>query len=161
MSRIYFTDRSIGDDRVCFNIDDGLDQDLIRYCDKICKKECGCPFDPSCGDCHVTRLYYAMTFLAEYEDMRLTPEEIQKMYYKQRKKATIVNYNKLPPHGKVTSDGEETRRCACGNKCYVFYDEERQYRVECEKCGEIVSFKTSSMDKAIKIWNDIPVAIEK
>jgi len=71
-----FTDRTIEDNRVEFNIDDGLDQDLFRYCEDMCMENCASTFDPKCGDCHVTRLYYAMMRLAEYEDTGLTPEEV-------------------------------------------------------------------------------------
>ena len=71
-----FTTRAIENDRLEFNIDNGLDQDLLRYCDGICQESCGADFDPACGDCHVTRLYYAMLRLAEYEDTGLTPEEV-------------------------------------------------------------------------------------
>lgn len=73
---VMFTTRNIEDDRLEFNIDNGLDQDLLRYCDKICQDCCGADFDPDCGDCHVTRLYYAMVRLAEFEDIGLTPEEV-------------------------------------------------------------------------------------
>lgn len=158
-----FTTRSIEDDRLEFNYDNGLDQDLIRYCDEACQEKCGADFDPDCGDCHVTRLYCAMVRLAEYEDIGLTPEEVldhKSKLTKLRPDVRIINYNKLPTRGKITSDGEKTRNCACGGRCYVFYDEDRTYRVDCEHCGVIVTFKSSSQDKAIKIWNDIiPTAI--
>lgn len=71
-----FTTRTFEDDRLEFNIDNGLDQDLLRYCNEICQESCGADFDPACGDCHVTRLYYAMLRLAEYEDIGLTPKEV-------------------------------------------------------------------------------------
>lgn len=74
-----FTDRNPEDNRVVFNIDDGLDQDLFRYCEKICMENCGSTFNPECGDCHVTRLYYAMLYLAEYEDTGLTPKQTLKL----------------------------------------------------------------------------------
>ncbi len=158
-----FTTRSIENDRLEFNFDDGLDQDLLRYCNEICQENCGADFDPACGDCHVTRLYYAMLRLAEYEDIGLTPEDVldhKSKLTKLRPDVRIINYNKLPTRGKITSDGEKTRNCACGGRCYVFYDEDRTYRVDCEHCGVIVTFKSSSQDKAIKIWNDIiPTAI--
>lgn len=73
---VMFTTRNIEDDRLEFNIDNGLDQDLLRYCDEICQDCCGADFDPACGDCHATRLYYAMVRLAEFEDIGLTPEEV-------------------------------------------------------------------------------------
>lgn len=71
--------------------------------------------------------------------------------------AKIVNYDKLPPRGKVTSDGQKTKNHgkSCGGRCYVFYDENRRYRVECEKCGTLAKFQTNSLDLAIKIWNDM------
>lgn len=69
-----------------------------------------------------------------------------------------MNYDELPSRGKVTSDGEKTKNhgISCGGRCYVFYDESKQYHVECENCGTIVTFKTNSLDWAIKIWNDMP-----
>ena len=72
-----------------------------------------------------------------------------------------MNYNELPSRGKLTSDGEETKKhgISCGGRCYVFYDENQQYHVECENCGTIVTFKTISLDYAIKLWNDMPDAV--
>lgn len=70
-----------------------------------------------------------------------------------------IKYDKLPERGKVTSDGEHTRKCHCGGRCYVFYDEAREYRVECENCGTIVRYKAGSQDRAIKLWNDMPDAL--
>ena len=70
-------------------------------------------------------------------------------------------YDKLPTRGKETSDGERTKKhgASCGGRCYVFYDEDRVYHVECENCGMLVTYKTTSLDMAIKIWNDIPDAV--
>ncbi|HBC94804.1 MAG TPA: hypothetical protein DCZ10_18380 [Pelotomaculum sp.] len=70
----------------------------------------------------------------------------------------MINYDKLPSRGKETSDGEKTKNhgISCGGRCYVFYDENRWYRVECEKCGTLVKYRTNSLDLAIKIWNDMP-----
>lgn len=70
----------------------------------------------------------------------------------------VMNYDKLPMQGKVTSDGEEAKKhgISCGGRCYVFYDEDRQYHVECEHCGTLVTYKARSLDLAIKIWNDMP-----
>lgn len=73
---------------------------------------------------------------------------------KYENRAVIKDYDKLPSRGKEASDGERTsNHSGCGGRCYVFYDEERRYRVECEKCGTVVQFKTSSQDDAIKKWN--------
>jgi len=74
---IMLTNRTIEDNRIVFNIDNGLDQDLLRYCGEICQERCGTNFDPACGDCHVTRLYYAMVRLNEYEDIGLSPAELK------------------------------------------------------------------------------------
>lgn len=74
-----FTTRTLEENRLEFNFDDGLDQDLLRYCNEICQENCGADFDPACGDCHVTRLYYAMLRLAEYEDIGLTPKEVAEL----------------------------------------------------------------------------------
>lgn len=70
----------------------------------------------------------------------------------------MINYDKLPSRGKEASDGEKTKNhgISCGGRCYVFYDENRWYHVECEKCGTLVKYRTNSLDLAIKIWNDMP-----
>lgn len=71
-------------------------------------------------------------------------------------KRGIVNYDELPSKGKVTSNGERiaNHKGECHGRCYVFYDENTRYRVECEKCGTIVRFKTYSLDNAIRTWNN-------
>jgi hypothetical protein len=73
-----------------------------------------------------------------------------------------INYDELPTRGKVSSDGEQTKKhgnSVCGGRCYVFYDENKTYRVNCEKCGTLVTYKARSLDWAIKIWNDMPDVI--
>lgn len=70
-----------------------------------------------------------------------------------------MNYDELPSRGKVTADGEKTRKCGCKGRAYVFYDEDRKYHVECEKCGWVVAYKAPSLDIAIKMWNDMPTAV--
>ena len=70
-----------------------------------------------------------------------------------------MRFEDLPLRGKVTSDGEEARKCTCGGRCYVFYDEDRQYHIECENCGTVVNFTSSNLDRAIKFWNDMPTAL--
>lgn len=69
-----------------------------------------------------------------------------------------MNYDNLPSRGKVTSDGEKTKDHYkdCGGRCYVSYDENKQYHVECEKCGTVAIYASTSMDLAIKMWNDMP-----
>ena len=65
-----------------------------------------------------------------------------------------MNYNELSSSGKFTSDGEQAKKCnTCDNRCYVFYDEEEKYHVECEKCGVVLRFKARNKDKAIRVWN--------
>ena len=70
-----------------------------------------------------------------------------------------MNYDQLPSRGKVTSDGEYTKPCWCSGRCYVFYDENENYHVECENCGVVVRYKTNSADWAIKMWNDMPTPL--
>lgn len=73
-----------------------------------------------------------------------------------------LNYDELPNRGKIASDGEKVKNhgiTACGGRCYVFYDENRQYHVECEKCGTLITYKARSLDYAIKLWNDMPDAL--
>jgi len=71
-------------------------------------------------------------------------------------KTTIKNYDELPSRGKITSDGEKiaNHHGQYGGRCYMFYDEKGRYRVECEECGTVARFKTSSLDLAIKTWNN-------
>ena len=57
------------------------------------------------------------------------------------------------PHLRITSYGVWIRDCQCGGRCCVFYDEDRQYRVECEYCGTVDKFEAPSFDEAIRIWN--------
>jgi len=66
-------------------------------------------------------------------------------------------YDELPSRGKVTHNGEKTKDCKCGGRCYVFYDENRFYHVECEKCGIRASFTEKSQDNAIRLWNESEV----
>jgi transcription elongation factor Elf1 len=66
-----------------------------------------------------------------------------------------MDYDELPSRGKVTAFGEKTKNHKCSGKCYVFYDEDRNYHVECEHCGTVASYKTNSLDSAIEIWNDM------
>lgn len=70
------------DGQVEFDIDDGHDQNLVNYCSGLCKEKCDSGFDienpPDC-DCEVTRLYYAMVKLAEWEHRGMTFEEFCKI----------------------------------------------------------------------------------
>jgi Fe2+ or Zn2+ uptake regulation protein len=64
-----------------------------------------------------------------------------------------MNYYELPSRGKVTAEGIKTKNHACGGRCYVFYDEDMKYHVECEKCGTVAEFTARSLDGAILTWN--------
>ena len=67
-----------------------------------------------------------------------------------------MNYDKLPTEA---SDGRKQKAgISCGGGV-TFLDEDCKYHVECENCGTLVSFKTTSLDMAIKLWNDMPDAI--
>jgi hypothetical protein len=119
---VRLTDRTIEGNRVVFNIDNGLDQDLLRYCDNICKENCGSTFSLECGDCHVTRLYLSMMRLAEYEDTGLIPEEVKKL--QSREKEAIKDMTDMANYMRQyddTSDGccfacafDDTNTEACG-----------------------------------------------
>ena len=64
-----------------------------------------------------------------------------------------MNYDELPSRGKMTSYWEKIRDCDCGGRAYINYDENREYSVYCEKGGYVCSFKTTSLDMAIRLWN--------
>lgn len=66
----------------------------------------------------------------------------------------MINYDELNSRGKVTADWERVKDHSCGGRCWIEYDESRQYRVECEKCGTVSKVTTTSLDNAIRLWND-------
>lgn len=70
---------------------------------------------------------------------------------------SILRYDELPSRGKETSDGVKTQKHGvfCCGRCWVGYDENKTYRVECENCGTLVMYTADSHDQAIKIWNCI------
>lgn len=71
-------------------------------------------------------------------------------------KARIINFDELPKRNLQTStDIKIKNHTLCGGRCYIFYDEARLYRVECENCGTVVLFFDGSHDKAIEKWNSI------
>ena len=74
----------------------------------------------------------------------------------------IIDYDKLPARVKETNDGEKAKshHSQCGGRCAVFYLEDRRYQVVYENCGPLVTFRTSSQDLAIKIWNDMPDVLD-
>lgn len=70
-----------------------------------------------------------------------------------------MNYDEMPNRYKTTSDGEETKKCWCSGRCYVSYEEDANYKVTCEHCGVIITFKAPSHDWAIKMFNDMPTPV--
>lgn len=87
------------DGRVRFNIDDGNDQDLVNYCNELCENKCESGFDiesPHECDCEVTRLYYAVVKLAEWEHKGLTFEEYCKFTKPQKIGEANANENIEP-----------------------------------------------------------------
>lgn len=68
--------------QVEFDIDDGQDQNLVNYCNKLCTERCESPFDiedPKDCDCEVAILYLAVVKLAEWECRGMTFEEYCKI----------------------------------------------------------------------------------
>jgi len=83
------------------------------------------------------------------------------MNHNSRKKYEVLkmNYENLPTRVKQASDGEVARLCWCSGLVAVHYDEAAVYRVECENCGTLMTFKAPSHDWAIKMWNDMPAPV--
>ena len=66
------------------------------------------------------------------------------------------DYNVMPRRGKEHSDGKIMRQCNnCGERTYMIYEEDRNYRVVCENCEEEHSFKCDSMDGAMDKWQNM------
>jgi Zn ribbon nucleic-acid-binding protein len=66
----------------------------------------------------------------------------------------MTNYDELPRRGKEMSTGEPLRECnVCRALCYMFYEENKTYRLECENCGAEKKFTAKSLDDAMKQWN--------
>jgi len=70
-----------------------------------------------------------------------------------------MNYDEFPKRGKEASDGEKVRHCWCFGRCYIHYDENANYRVECENCGDVITFKAISFDLAVKMFNDMQIKL--
>jgi len=66
-----------------------------------------------------------------------------------------LDYDKLPKRGKKTSDGEKVKDCVCGGRRYVEYEEARLYGIMCEFCNLRAWKKCSSLDEAIKHFNEL------
>ena len=63
------------------------------------------------------------------------------------------DYDKMPRRNKEHSNGKIMRECNnCGDRTYMLYEEDENYRVVCENCEEEHSFKANSMDKAMEKW---------
>jgi len=111
---------SVVDGKVEFNIDNGHDQNLVNYCSNICQERCNAPFDindpPGC-DCEVSRLYYAMTKLAEWEHRGLS--------FKQ--------YCRITTPTDLVPVGENGFACV---KCGMAYEGKRPPEINyCPNCG--------------------------
>lgn len=66
------------------------------------------------------------------------------------------DYDVMPTRNKENSKGELMRECNnCGNRTYMLYEEDENYRVVCEYCDEEHSFKANSMDRAMKKWKEM------
>ena len=66
------------------------------------------------------------------------------------------DYDVMPSRGKIDSEGNPMRECNnCGNRTYMLYEEDENYKVVCEYCDEVHSFKANSMDRAMKKWGEM------
>lgn len=72
------------------------------------------------------------------------------------------DYDAMPSSGKETSYGLKMRECNnCGNRTYMIYEEQKNYKVVCEYCEETHSFKSwDSMDAVMEFWNKIELVAE-
>lgn len=67
----------------------------------------------------------------------------------------MFDYDEMPTRGKEHSNGQLMRECNnCGERTYMRYDENRQYKVVCESCDEEHDFIADSMDHAMELWRD-------
>ena len=63
------------------------------------------------------------------------------------------DYDEMPRRNKEHSNGKIMRECNnCGERTYMLYEEDRNYRVICENCEEDHAFKANSMDEAMEKW---------
>ena len=66
------------------------------------------------------------------------------------------DYDVMPTRNKENSKGELMRECNnCGNRTYMLYEEDENYKVVCEYCDETHPFKSNSMDRAMKKWGEM------
>ena len=66
------------------------------------------------------------------------------------------DYDVMPTRSKQDSKCKVMRECNnCGNRTYMLYEEDENYKVVCEYCEETHSFKSNSMDRAIKKWSEM------
>jgi len=66
------------------------------------------------------------------------------------------DYDVMPTRNKQTSFGVNMRKCECGCRTYLLYEENENYKVVCESCDLDYRFKSSSIDGAILQWNNLP-----
>ena len=66
------------------------------------------------------------------------------------------DYDVMPTRNKENSKGELMRECNnCGNRTYMLYEEDENYKVVCEYCDEMNIFKANSMDRAMRKWSEM------
>jgi hypothetical protein len=71
------------------------------------------------------------------------------------------DYDELPTRGKILSTGEKLRECnSCGGRTYMFYDENRNYHIECEDCDETHKLIAKSLDEAMTQWNELIITCD-
>lgn len=64
------------------------------------------------------------------------------------------DYEVMPTRGKEDSKGKVLRECNnCGERTYMLYEENQNYKVVCGNCDETHSFKSDSMDRAMVKWD--------
>ena len=71
------------------------------------------------------------------------------------------DYDVMPKRNKEDSKGNTMRKCNnCGNRTYMLYEEDENYKVVCEYCEEEHCFKAKSMDEAMDIWSKLETEAE-
>lgn len=65
-------------------------------------------------------------------------------------------YDIMPTRNKQDSKGNIMRECNnCGQRTYMLYEEDENYRVVCENCYEEHEIKANSRDRAMKKWEEM------
>ena len=62
-------------------------------------------------------------------------------------------YENEPIRNKITSAGITLAvHNKCGNRCVITYEEDKNYKIYCELCGEVDKIRANSKDDAIYEW---------